>query len=58
MLVAPREVIQDSLGLGASRSAFRISLDSGTPNSLSWITDSKVQDSGFQKQAFSESGSP
>ena len=48
----PREVIQDSLGLWTLRCGFRISLDSGIPDSLSWITDSKVQDSGFHKQAF------
>ena len=52
MLVAPRELIQDSLGLWTLRCGFRISIDSGIPDALSWITDSKVQDSGFHKQAF------
>ena len=33
---------------------FRIPIVSGIPDSLSWILDSKVQDSGFHKNKFKE----
>ena len=43
--IAPCKEIQDSLG-------FWIPLVIGTPDSLSCITDSKAQDSGFHKKSF------
>ena len=42
-----REEPTDELG-------FRIPIVSGIPDSLSWILDSKVQDSGFHKKKFKE----
>ena len=69
LCLARRKRIQDSIGFWIPRHGFRISVSgiwipdfgfqsiiSGIPDLLSFITDSKTQDSRFHRQKFPDSG--